>query len=489
MKLSDYPDFLTQTRNITEGNFIFCLYKNPELIPEFTHIKVDESNGDIRSEDGMFYMSLASELSKKNYVNFDELSLMSFLEDKPTLKHGYETRGGYNTISEFKEIIDDANIDAYFDELCKSNILLNLYEKGFNVKLDYEKFKNMNSEEVMDWFEYQLSDISIGSKTNRLEVSNISEGYDKFIEEWAKGSAIGFKMGFGLLNYHCMGVHPENLTLVGAHTNCGKSSFSIPLFVIPSIEEGNDVVIISNEMNESQFRQILLATVMFNITGGGHLNRTKLSAGKYTEEDFECMKKATEWLDSRKGQVHFVELFTYDSNVVKKIVKKYSKLGVKLFLYDVLKSDDDSNDKSWGLLVNTSKDLFMLAKSQKVAVVATVQLSPATLSRRFLDVSCIGRAKMMAEVCSQVLLFRPLRADEKDPESSKYIKIWNYHKGKDGEEGIKEQKIIKTDEDGIVLQIVKNRDGRNDVNIVYKRNLAFNKYTELGVCDLVYDGY
>ena len=179
MDLANYPKELTLKRDAIECNFIFALYKDPTLMDDFKNIV----NGtDVLTEDGMFYYGLAQQLHKAGYQAFDNISLYSFLEDKKVLKSGFEDRGGYKSITEITSLINTDNVGIYYDELIKNNMLLRLYDSGFNVLDNLEKLNQMSSSEVYDYYDFQLNNICVG-KIEKIKAENLSEGYETYIKE------------------------------------------------------------------------------------------------------------------------------------------------------------------------------------------------------------------------------------------------------------------------------------------------------------------
>ena len=159
MDLAKYPKEITLKREAIECNFIFALYKDPTLMDDYKNIV----NGtDILTEDGMFYYGLAQQLYRAGYQAFDNISLYSFLEDKKTLKSGFEDRGGYRSITEITSLINTDNVGIYYDELIKNNMFLRLYDSGFNVVNNLEKLNQMSSSEVYDYYDFQLNNICVG---------------------------------------------------------------------------------------------------------------------------------------------------------------------------------------------------------------------------------------------------------------------------------------------------------------------------------------
>lgn len=481
MDLAKYPKEITLKREAIECNFIFALYKDPTLMDDYKNIV----NGtDILTEDGMFYYGLAQQLYKAGYQAFDNISLYSFLEDKKTLKSGFEDRGGYRSITEITSLINIDNVGIYYDELIKNNMFLRLYDSGFNVVDNLEKLNQMSSSEVYDYYDFQLNNICVG-KIEKIKAENLSEGYESYIKEWDEGKSVGYKIGFPLLNYRLAGVHKKNLLLHLGHIGNGKTTTAILFYILPVIESGENVCIIGNEQGVDEFRQMILASVLFNKVGYFGMNRQKFITGRFTEENRDAMKKAAEWLENCEGKIQFIEMTDYSINNVKKIVKKYSKLGTGMFVFDTLKPELESSDKAWAEFSEVAKELFLLAKKEDVAIVATAQLSSESMSRRFLDLSCIGKSRAIAETATQVVCFRTLTNEEKQK-----LKPYQHQKNEDGKYS-KIRKIIDLDEtkDYIILFTPKNRFGETQPQLVYERNMSFNTLKEIGYVEIQYDGF
>lgn len=439
---------------------------------------------DIITEDGIFYYGLAQQLCKAGYQSFDNISLYSFLEDKKTLKSGYEDRGGYKSITEITSLINVDNVGTYYDELIKNNMFLRLHDVGFNVVGNLEKLNQMSSNEVYDYYDFQLNNICVG-KIEKIKGENISEGYEKYIQEWDEGKSVGYKIGYPLLNYRLAGVHKKNFLLHLAHIGNGKTTTAILFYILPVIESGENVCIIGNEQSVDEFRQMILASVLFNKIGYFGMNRQKFITGRFSDENKAAMNEAVKWLEDCKGKIYFVETTDYSIGNVKKIIKKYSKLGVGEFLLDTLKPELESSDRAWAEFSEVAKELFLVAKKEDVAIIATAQLSSESMARRYLDLSCIGKSRAIAETATQVVCFRSLTNEEKQK-----LKPYQFQKTDDGKYS-KVRKLIDLEEtkDYIVLFTPKNRFGDTQPQLVYERNMSFNTLKEIGYVEIQYDGF
>ena len=151
----------------------------------------------------------------------------------------------------------------------------------------------MTSEDVYNYYEYKLNNVCVG-KVEKLKAENLSDGYEDYIDDWDKGKMVGFKIGYPLLNYRLSGVHKKNLLLHMAHIGNGKTTSSILFYILPAIESGENVCIIANEQGVSEFRQMILASVVFNKIKYTKMNRQKFIRGNFSEADREAMRQAME---------------------------------------------------------------------------------------------------------------------------------------------------------------------------------------------------
>ena len=474
------PNELRENREQLECNFIFALWQEPEAIEDYKII-----NGtDIITEDGIFYYGILQQLHKLDYQTFDHATLSTFLSDKETLRKGFERRGGYATVNEIKSLIQADNLASYYDELVKSNMLINLNKNGFNVLTELDKLKKMTSEEVYDYYDFQLNNICV-NKISKVTAENLSDGYEHYIEEWDKGRMVGFRIGYPLLNYRLAGVHKKNLLLHMAHIGNGKTTSSILFYVLPAIESGENVCIIANEQGISEFRQMILSSVVFNKVKYFGMNRQKFIRGNFNEQDKKAMQDAIDWLHKCEGKINFIEVEDYSIGVVKKIIKKYSKLNYGLFIFDTLKPALESSERAWAEFSEVAKELFMLAKKENVAIVATAQLSAESMSRKFLDLSSVGKSRAISETATQVVMFRSLTKDEKEK-----IKAYTHEKDEKGKyTNIRKIIDLEPDKDYIVLFTPKNRFGDVAPQIIYERNMSFNTMREIGYTEIRYDGF
>ena len=104
----------------------------------------------------------------------------------------------------------------------------------------------------------------------------------------------------------------------------GKSSSSVSLFILPTIESGEDITIICNEQGSDEWRNMIISTVVFSkIQDNTGLTRAKIIKGIFTEEQESKIEEAIAWIESQKGKINFVEIDNYDIVNVKRLSENY----------------------------------------------------------------------------------------------------------------------------------------------------------------------
>ena len=480
--IKELPTELTEGRQEIECNFVISFYKDPELIADYkSKLTAGE---DIITDAGQFYYNLALGMAKNGYESFDDMAIITYLSDKNTVKKRFDEYGGLSTLHEMMGLVNESNVDSYYDNLAKNNFLTKLYLKGFDVLRDMDKYKAMSAEECYDYIEYQISD-SMVDGVDKIYSEDVNEDNDKFIDELDEGAEQGYPLGLNTLNYMLGGLHAGTMTLLGAPIGQGKTSGSVPIFIMKNLEEGRNVLVISNEQTCKEYRQLMLTYALFNNSEfkGCGLNRKKISRGHFTPEQKEELKKAAEWLKNLKGHVRFVELQDYNTAAVRKIITKYSKIGYPIVIYDVLKPADGASDRAWAEFNACAETLFQMAKKTKVALVCTFQLAPDSLTRKYLDLSSIGKSRGIAETCHACIMFRPVFNNEYES-----LHPYNYRTTEDGKK-VKVLLDLDPEKHYIIIFVPKNRSGEVEPQICVQFDMAFMRMKEIGWIDISFDNF
>ena len=485
-ELNEYPSELTENRNSIEASFIFCLWKQPDLYSDYSSI--NENNDEtIKTEDGIFYYSLGKQLYKQGFKAFDNVSVYTFLEDKPTVKKHFDKLGGYKTVEELRSLVDVENIDAYFDQIAKSNTLMMLHDKGFPVLPNIKKFARMTNQEVYDYYDYLLNSISLNTGHDAaIEDLVIDQAY---IDRCDAGEEMGLNYGkvCHILNYLTMGLPLGEMTMLAGHSGAGKSSFIFECIVLPLVEQGIKVAIISNEQKIHSFQQLLLVHILTQDLDYWELTRKKLKAGHFTDSQKEMLNLAQQISKEKYPNIKFVKLFDSDMGKAKKIIRKLSKLGYQAAIYDTLKVEDSFDRSTWEQLLIQSRQLFQLASKENIALVTTFQLALSTLNKRWLDAGCLSNGKQVKEVYSEMIYLRQIWDDEYTGEKHD-CKAYRLKRDVNGKlTKVKEMITLDKDKKYLAAFLDKTRNDEDKQTILYEWNGRFNKWTEIGYCTIYND--
>jgi len=364
---------------------------------------------------------------------------------------------------------------------------MSLHDKGFNVLQNIEKFNKMTNQDVYDFFEYQLNTISINTGNDILIES--LEIDDDFIKECDEGIALG--IGYGkncpILNYLTLGLPLGEMYMIAGHSGVGKSSFSFENMILPITDDGKKCAVISNEQRSKEFKMLLLVHILTHELNYWGLTRKQIKIGKFTPEQKDILNKAKKISSEKYASIKFVKLFDNDMNKVKKIIRKLSKLGYQVFLFDTMKSEDEIDEAMWQQLLIHSRKLFQLTSKENISLIPTFQLAPSMINKRFLDVSCLANAKQVKEVFSEMIYLRQIWDDEFNDEKFD-IKPYQLERDESGKY-TKVRKMITLDKEKkyIIAFLDKTRNDEDKQTVLYEFNGRFNKWVEIGYCNVCND--
>lgn len=473
---------LTRNRIPLEGNFVLSLYKNPlELYGDYP-INPDK---DLMTSDGKFYYNLGYNMIQKGIKTFDEISLMTFLNDYPELKAEYENKGGWKSIVDYTDILDSDNIEAYYNELVKNNLLIELDKKGFNVSENIDKFNRLNTaDDVVDFLDATLNSIALNITHDiKMETLNYNE---KDMLKKQTGEQIGLQFGkqSPLLNSFCNGIPRKGLTMFASYTNGGKTSFVFENIVVPLVNQGIKICIISNEQDSIIFKDLLHLHVLTSDLDYWNIDRRKLKSLDFTEEDWRFFKKAQKIIEERyKPYILFQRVYDYSMKNVKRTIKKLAKQNFELFIYDTFKVDSTA-DVIWQSFLNDSKDLFQVASKESVAIITPVQIALSTKGKvRWLNESVLSNSKQISEIYEEIFMFRDIWRDEFSG-GTQDIHAYTYEKENGKFIDIKKDIPLNLEDGGHykIFFHCKSRNGEVGQTVLYQFVPYANKWKELGCC-------
>lgn len=484
MDLEKSIEAINKNRAEIEASFVFCLWKNPDLYSDYKFVNEKEDNI-IKSEDAVFYFNLGRALYQAGYQKFDNITIHNFLQDKKTIKKKFDEFGGYKTVEDLRGLVSIDNVEAYYDKIAKINTLEYLCKTSFSSFENIDKFDKMSNQDIYDYFEYQLNNISVKNSYDIKEENLIID--NEFIDECNTGDEVGISYGANcpILNYMTLGAPLGDMYMVAGHSGVGKTSFVFENMVIPMNNDGVKVAVISNEMRSKDYKIMLLAHILTKDLNYWKLTRKQIKMGHYTDEQREMLNKAAQISKEKYNNISFIKLFDNDVNKVLKYIKKTAKKGYQVFVWDTMKSDDSTDEKMFIQLLMNSRKVFQLASKENICVIPTYQLALYTVNQRYLDASCLANGKQIKEVFSEMVYMRQLWDDEYTGEKCD-CKAYQLQKDENGKYS-KIKKMIDLDKDKkyIVAFLDKTRNDEDKQQVLYEVNGRYNSWKEIGYCHII----
>lgn len=472
-----YDKRLLENRLTIEGNVIACIYSDPLLLDE-----LDLTSKDFVTVDGSFYFQLAKRLRKAGYTVFDEVTILSSTSE--AVQAQFQERGGFTTIKNLVDVINTKNADTYIDNLYKSNIILKLYDDGFNLFkptewndkeiIPFEQFQKFDSEAVTDWYEAKVMGYSSGKSSTIIEEEDIDFD-DSFIEGCIEGEDDGVPFEsagldinneeincYPFLSRQVSGLFHKTLSMIGGFSSAGKSTWLIGL-IIALLNQGEKVILVSNEERIKKYKVKFLTWLLAKRNRYYNVTKKKLMSGNLTQEDLKQIGEIQEyWRKHYKGKIRIITTNDADIKTAKKKIREANlKDGFTTFIVDTFKinESDMSASRTDLCLVKDSRDLFKLAQKYDMIGFASVQLAERERGKIFLDSSALSNSKQIKEICENLFLIRSVYDEELDPQDKLYCKPFRLVKMDD--KWVEEEYLPDRSAVWRMLFVEKNRNGNN----------------------------
>lgn len=463
-----------------EAAFVFSLWKDPARYDDYKGINANDDKT-LQTEDGIFYFRLGQMLREQGFQTIDNITVATFLETKPGIRDAFESMGGWKECDALMQLVDPDNADGYFDKIARMNSLSIMCKKCDEMFSDVGRFSNATNDQVYDAFDLLNNQVSLttghDAKVERLIID------ESYIRECDAGDNVGlnYSKGAPLLNYLTLGIPRGDMTLLAGHSGAGKSSFIFESILLPIAQGGTKVAIISNEMQAKAYQNLLTIHILTHDLNYWKLTRKKLKTGHFTDEELQMLHQVEAISKEKYNNIIFVKMFENNTGKTLKYIKRLARTGVGCFLYDTMKSDDDSDDKMWQQLLMNSRRIFNVVSKENIAFIATFQLALSTTNFRWLDAQCLSNSKQIKEVVSELIMIRRLWQDEYTGERFD-CKPWRRDK-----ENPKIKVPIELDPDKIyiVAFLNKTRNDEDGQTVLYEWQAHFNIFKELGYCKIV----
>lgn len=460
-------EIMNEQKETAEKMLISCLLQDLSLISETPLIEDDFS-----TPKNKFYFKLVSELSTR-YREVNEFTVINFLKLSEALTQDFEDYGGAKEFKKIKELANVENFYSHLDEVIKYNLIEEVSEKlaidinkeisvGGKKIVPADKFTSMSSQQVLDFFDMQLSSVNVRSVATDMvreylfysdeELEQIEEGevdddttyYDTTLTWETENGEFKYHKNFPLLSKSTDGLSSGNgVAIFGAFSGVGKTTL-ITNIAMSLVENGEKVILVSNEQQIKYFRTMLLSYISAYVFGCFTLNRTKIKHFNFNDEEKKVFLKANNFIKERyKDTIAFYSVSEFS---VDKIMREAKKLilaeGFSTLIVETFKAE--SQEDSVKELMANSVALDKFGKEMNCKILLPMQLMGSMTGKAsFLTSSLLAGSKHVKDVAGLLLLTRKVNPKELDEEDDRmFLKPYLWRKDREGKYKKKYFKVV-----------------------------------------------
>ena len=256
--------------------------------------------------------------------------------------------------------------------------------------------------------------------------------------------------------------------------------------VYPVIKQGYKVLVISNELTFKQYMLMFITIILTRELNYFKVTRDKLNKAKLTEEDIEMLKKAQDIINNKYNKpIHFIDMNTSSSQEVIKAIRKYSKLGYYLTIYDTAKIDSSvssSDGQAWQKAIELFKELTYVTQETKTHLWLPWQIANSADYKRRLSRMDLAEAKNIITMVTNHGILRRAKPEEIDQENKYYCNPYKLTYNEALGKWVKEKIKLDTDKKYVIVYIDKTRFSQDGSWILYEFNGIWSIYKEIGMC-------
>lgn len=483
-------------------------FKQPDLAVSycsFVRSKYDFSDNATR-----FYYDNFELMYKTFSQSFEEAKVNAFMAQNDERFNQYKEYGGYKTIKEWIALADPEDFKNYFDTFKKFSLVREYWKQGYSVQklLKHKKFHEWNATDIYKLMRSKVDKISTVILSNNESVV-LNDGTTKEVFNYLIKPQAGLAYPWPVINEMFRGCRLGKAVLTGFLSNEGKTRNMVMLFSYIALVKNQPVLIMSNEMDESDLKSCLLTTVINNkvfrdlhgvdiikpeaeiVLGkykdheGNFIERLTDEDGNFTEseddykvrvyqnsDEFQKVLKIAQWIEEKKeNKIFFKDVGDdYSDERLEFEIRKHNLVyGVKYYAYDTMKGfrTDD-----WMTVKQSFTKLKELVKEMEVYLWSVFQLTDESVHLDIFDFSSnqIANAKQIKHPVDYMLLGRKINRE--DYHKYEYIKfdVW----------GEPETCNLDLNKKYFAMKPEKNRSGSKAYYPLFEYNLDLNLWDCIG---------
>jgi len=313
---------------------------------------------------------------KKLYEKGYPLEFIALAEELTT-QGKLEEAGGAAYISELAAMTPPVGNPEYYVNLLKNKALLRrLYRLSEQIKTKVLT-ETAEAEEVMDWLEQKLLNISSHRRTTVVDFSSLADSALTKLDQIYTNNIehVGVPSGFVDLDRKTGGFQPGSLVVLAARPSMGKTALALNIASNVAIRQKKPVLIFSLEMPAEQlFFRILCAEAKVNLQ--------LLLRGELYEEELERFITLAH-LD-KGAPIYIADEPTINVYELKAKAKRLKiEKGIEMIIVDYLQLlSAGRRDSKQQEVAEVSRTLKLLAIELEVPVIALSQLNRAPEQRQ-----------------------------------------------------------------------------------------------------------
>ena len=425
---------------------------------------------------------------------------------KNELKHNVEDKG-----YDMEEIYTELKKLFVLRKAYMANPVKNIQDKIIEI-INYKLYDQMSVEEV----EGAINQVTV---TDKFKQTILNRNLTDFLEEGTNNLANGLPLPFPILTEVFKGIRKGETMAYAMPSNSGKSRFAINLAAYTAFISKKKVLLISNEMSEEKMKLCLITTIVNNpeiqkihgqklsitenellalqfkaddpkkvkVDEQGHILREKDEKQKdfikrlqKESTEFNKVIAVTDWINKEiNNSIYFMNITDHTNDELKKVIMNYYyKEKIEYVFYDTLKTDT-ANIGNAEEIKKTATILSNIAQNFEMFICSSLQLAEASTLPINLDVNDLAVSRTVKEVLDTLCLIKQINRDKlQDYEYSlKEVDTKFYDLEKSEDPDVRYYACV----------VDKNRAGPKP-KLVFKLNLAYNSWEELGYLRLKQTG-
>ena len=437
-------------------------------------------------------LNIANDLyTKLGYTSIDNIAMRDYC-DRMKFKDNETTEilRTFDIVQESSKLDNFSNFDGIFEQYSMIRSTYKFYNWvqscGGIDEVSNKLLKLKNMEEVTQVIEGRLLEFfNTGTADASIKDTNLTNMIDEqFIKEIENKDnlieTVPLLSQFYLLNKITKGM-VRGLTGFGARSGVGKSSFMASVFITSVLENSKSkICLYMNEQTAKVFAiSMFFAFIsqVFNMRqneGGefekvGYINlsRDKFISGNFNAEETKQFVQIIKIFKKRyKDKITYSYFEDMTPLNLKRDIRKKVRSGHKYFFYDTFKDSEEDYKK----LMNLATTFDQMTKKFPIHGYVSLQLTDESDGVKYLTNKYLASAKGTKRLLETLLLMRRLDKDE-----LKYLKV---HKLGKPDQTIA---LDYNNENYYAIFVDKNRNGSQDIVLLYEIYLDILKYKEIGI--------